>query len=61
MIIAPGGHIEENEEPQDAVLREIEEETGLLCECLCYQPEFSLNLNQKIRKYHFKVLTGIFR
>ncbi len=42
--LPPGGHIEENEEPQDAVLREIEEETGLLCECLCYQPEFSLNL-----------------
>ena len=27
----PGGHIEENEEPQDAVLREIHEETGLEC------------------------------
>lgn len=29
--LPPGGHIEENEEPQDAVLREIREETGLEC------------------------------
>lgn len=43
--LPPGGHIEDNEEPQNAVLREIEEETGLLCECLCYQPEFSPGLN----------------
>lgn len=43
--LPPGGHIEENEEPQNAALREIEEETGLLCECLCYQPEFNLGLN----------------
>lgn len=43
--LPPGGHIEENEEPQNAALREIEEETGLQCECICYQPEFSLNLD----------------
>ncbi|MEQ4922024.1 NUDIX hydrolase [Proteus hauseri] len=42
--LPPGGHVEENEEPQNAVLREITEETGLQCECLCYQPELALNL-----------------
>ena len=42
--LPPGGHIEENEEPQNAALREIEEETGLQCECLCYQPDLMLNL-----------------
>lgn len=42
--LPPGGHIEQNEEPQNAVLREIEEETGLQCKCLNYQTELSLNL-----------------
>ena len=29
MWVPPGGHVEPNEEPQEAVLREIREETGL--------------------------------
>ncbi|EKT63032.1 NUDIX hydrolase [Providencia burhodogranariea] len=29
--LPPGGHIETNEEPQDAVIREVLEETGLAC------------------------------
>ena len=28
----PGGHIEPDEEPQEAALREVREETGLICE-----------------------------
>lgn len=26
--LPPGGHLEDNEEPQDAVMREVREETG---------------------------------
>ena len=29
--LPPGGHINENEDPVEAVLREILEETGILC------------------------------
>ena len=29
MWLPPGGHVEENEDPVQAVLREVEEETGL--------------------------------
>ena len=32
--LPPGGHVDENEEPQDAVLREITEETGLTCQII---------------------------
>jgi len=37
--LPPGGHIEENEEPQDAVIREVLEETGLACRVIdCAYP-----------------------
>ncbi|EMI5489333.1 NUDIX domain-containing protein [Providencia stuartii] len=37
--LPPGGHIEENEEPQDAVIREVFEETGLMCRIIdCAYP-----------------------
>lgn len=37
--LPPGGHIEENEEPQDAVIREVLEETGLMCRVIdCAYP-----------------------
>ncbi|WBA55398.1 NUDIX domain-containing protein [Providencia sp. 21OH12SH02B-Prov] len=37
--LPPGGHIEENEEPQDAVIREVLEETGLVCRVIdCAYP-----------------------
>lgn len=32
--LPPGGHIEENEEPQDALYREVLEETGLDCKII---------------------------
>jgi 8-oxo-dGTP pyrophosphatase MutT (NUDIX family) len=34
----PGGHIEENELPTEAVLREVREETGLVCEIVSTSP-----------------------
>lgn len=37
--ICPGGHIELNEEPDEALFREIEEETGLEVEILSNRPE----------------------
>ncbi|OBU11242.1 NUDIX hydrolase [Morganella psychrotolerans] len=37
--LPPGGHIEENEEPQDAVLREIHEETGLDCRVISWDTQ----------------------
>ncbi len=37
--LPPGGHIEPNEEPQDAVIREVLEETGLECKVVsCAYP-----------------------
>ncbi len=37
--LPPGGHIEPNEEPQDAVIREVLEETGLECNVInCAYP-----------------------
>jgi len=37
----PGGHIEENEDPVEAVLREVREETGLICEVVVTSPTHS--------------------
>jgi 8-oxo-dGTP pyrophosphatase MutT (NUDIX family) len=34
----PGGHIEPNEDPIEAVLREVREETGLVCEIVSTSP-----------------------
>lgn len=38
--IPPGGHIELNEDPEEALYREIEEETGLEVEILSNRPVF---------------------
>jgi 8-oxo-dGTP diphosphatase len=34
----PGGHIEQDEDPVEAVLREVREETGLACEVISTSP-----------------------
>ena len=34
----PGGHIEPDEEPAEAALREVREETGLICEVVATSP-----------------------
>jgi len=36
--LPPGGHIEPNEEPAAAALREVREETGLVCEIVATSP-----------------------
>ncbi|MBM3933761.1 MAG: NUDIX domain-containing protein [SAR202 cluster bacterium] len=38
-----GGHIEENEDPVQAVRREIHEETGIEAEVLPYSPQFKIS------------------
>ena len=43
--LPPGGHIEENELPDDAVLREIFEETGIKAEILFDKQELTLSDN----------------
>ena len=41
--LPPGGHIKENEDPAQAVVREIEEESGLLVEVVSTGPGLSLD------------------
>ena len=41
--LPPGGHVEENEDPVQAVLRETEEETGLKTAVVPVGPEFDLD------------------
>jgi len=36
--LPPGGHIEQDEEPGEAALREVREETGLVCEIVATSP-----------------------
>ena len=36
--LPPGGHIEQDEEPAEAALREVREETGLVCEIVATSP-----------------------
>ncbi|MCH8051331.1 MAG: NUDIX domain-containing protein [Chloroflexi bacterium] len=36
--LPPGGHIEPDEEPAEAALREVREETGLVCEVVATSP-----------------------
>jgi 8-oxo-dGTP pyrophosphatase MutT (NUDIX family) len=33
--LPPGGDLDVNEDPAEAVLREVEQETGLACEAVC--------------------------
>lgn len=40
--LPPGGHIEENELPEDAVLREIQEETGVKAKIVSIKKELDL-------------------
>ena len=41
--LPPGGHIEENELPDDAVIREIFEETGIKAEIISNKQELTIN------------------
>ncbi|HEY5624977.1 MAG TPA: NUDIX domain-containing protein [Dehalococcoidia bacterium] len=44
----PGGHIEPDEEPVEAALREVREETGLVCEVVATSPAHSFGRPQQL-------------
>ncbi len=44
----PGGHIEADEEPAEAALREVREETGLVCEVVATSPEHAFAQPQQL-------------
>ena len=46
--LPPGGHIEPNEEPVQAVLREIAEETGVRAEVVSSQPALDLDYPSQV-------------
>ena len=46
--LPPGGHIEPNEDPVQAVLREIEEETGLKAEVVSTKPAIDLKYPSQV-------------
>jgi 8-oxo-dGTP pyrophosphatase MutT (NUDIX family) len=48
----PGGHIEENEDPVEAVLREVLEETGLVCRIAQQAPDHAFSYPQQIAPPH---------
>ena len=47
--LPPGGHIDENEDPVQAVLREIKEETGLRGEVVPTGPRFDLDYPTQVQ------------
>ena len=48
MWLPPGGHVEENEDPVQAVLREVEEETGIRAEVVP-TPDFESGLGYPVQ------------
>ena len=46
--LPPGGHIKENEDPVQAVLREVLEETGIEVEVVPTSPELNLNYPEQV-------------
>lgn len=46
--LPPGGHIEPDEEPAEAALREVREETGLVCEVVATSPRHEFAQPQQI-------------
>jgi len=46
--LPPGGHLEENEDPVQAVLREVEEETGLTVEIVPTGSQFDLEYPSQV-------------
>ncbi len=51
--IAPGGHIELDEDPEQALYREIEEETGLKVQILSDKPELNTSSIKAILKPNY--------
>ncbi len=48
MWLPPGGHVEPNEEPSQAIYREIEEETGISINILTKNQPFAYDLPQQL-------------
>ncbi len=46
--LPPGGHIEQDEEPGEAALREVREETGLVCEIVATSPSHAFGQPQQL-------------
>ena len=46
--LPPGGHIQENEDPVEAVLREVEEETGIKVEVVPTGPSMGLSYPEEL-------------
>ena len=46
--LPPGGHIEPDEEPAEAALREVREETGLVCEVVATSPSHAFASPQQL-------------
>ena len=46
--LPPGGHIEQDEEPAEAALREVREETGLVCEVVATSPSHGFAQPQQL-------------
>jgi 8-oxo-dGTP diphosphatase len=44
----PGGHIEPDEDPPTAALREVREETGLVCEIISKSPNLQVNYPEQL-------------
>jgi 8-oxo-dGTP pyrophosphatase MutT (NUDIX family) len=55
----PGGHIEPDEEPAEAVLREVREETGLVCEVVPTAPQHPFARPQQLPAPYMILLEDI--
>ncbi|MDI6858493.1 MAG: NUDIX domain-containing protein [Dehalococcoidia bacterium] len=60
MWVPPGGHVEENEDPAGAVLREIREETGLQAEIVAEEEPLGLDYPEQLPAPHTVLLERSF-
>lgn len=60
MWVPPGGHVEEDEDPAEAVLREIREETGLEAEIVPEEDPLGLSYPQQLPAPHTILLEKSF-
>jgi 8-oxo-dGTP pyrophosphatase MutT (NUDIX family) len=58
--LPPGGHIEANEDPVQAVLREIEEETGIKAEVVAKVPDLTVRYPDQVASPYTILLEDIY-